>query len=237
MVLSPGYKTAIVNRGIPADKIEVVYNWCDASQENPADAADDDPFSLHGFFNVMYAGNFGPVQALDAVVRAAALLKEKLPAFRMVFIGNGVEEERLKKLVIAEKTTNVIFIPRQPVERIGELLAKADALLIHLRNDPLCRIGVPQKTQAYLAAGKPIIMAVEGDASELVKTAAAGITCQPENPESIAQAIIRLAEMSDAERTEMAENGRCFYRNRLCFAIGSRKMENIFSGVAYAKPS
>lgn len=237
VVLSPGYKTAIVNRGISADKIEVVYNWCDASQENPADAAGDDPFSLHGFFNVMYAGNFGPVQALDAVVRAAALLQEKLPAFRMVFIGNGVEEEKLKKLVIAEKITNVIFIPRQPVERIGEVLAKADALLIHLRNDPLCRIGVPQKTQAYLAAGKPIIMAVEGDASELVKTAAAGIACQPENPESIAQAIIRFAEMSDTERTEMAENGRSFYRNRLCFAIGSRKMEKLFSEVAHGTPA
>lgn len=233
VVLSPGYKQAIMQRGVPADKIEVVYNWCDDSQESAPEGDDDtDPFGLNGYFNVIYAGNLGKVQALDSVIRAADLLKEEFPRLRMVFVGDGVDGERLKKNVDNEKIINVRFIPRQPVARIGSILKKSDALLIHLRDDPLSRIGIPQKTQAYLAAGRPIIMAMRGDAANLLKSAGAGVTCEQENPENIAAAIRILIQMSPEERNIMAVNGRRYYVDNLSFSVGSRQMENILAGVA-----
>lgn len=233
VVLSPGYKQAIMLRGVPDNKIHVIYNWCDVSQESVSEKRDDtDPFDLNGCFNVIYAGNFGGVQALESVIRAAAMLKHELPHVRFVFVGDGVEGERLKKIVAEEQIDNVRFIPRQPVEKIRSILEKADVLLIHLRNDPLCRIGIPQKTQAYLATGKPIIMAVNGDAADLLNRAGAGVTCEQENPASIAEAVRLLFRMSPEERAVMALNGRQFYTENLCYAVGSRKLEKLFLTVA-----
>lgn len=235
VVLSAGYKQAIMQRGVPENKIEVVYNWCDDSQLSVSHQGDDsDPYCLKGYFNVIYAGNLGRVQALDMVIRAAALLQDELPELRMVFVGDGVDAVRLKHIVAEEAVSNVRFIPRQPVERMGEILEKADALLIHLRDDPLCRIGIPQKTQAYLAAGRPIIMAVRGDAASLLKRADAGVICEQENPHSIAATIRLIAEMSPEEREILAVNGKRFYDEKLSFSVGSAQMEKIFAGVVYA---
>jgi glycosyltransferase involved in cell wall biosynthesis len=233
VVLSPGYKQAITLRGVPENKIKVIYNWCDVSQEITTDNQEySDPFDLNGRFNVIYAGNFGGVQALESVIRAAAMLKLELPDVRFVFVGDGVDGDRLKKIVDVENIDNVRFIPRQPVERIRTILDKSDVLIIHLRNDPLCRIGIPQKTQAYLAAGKPIIMAVNGDAADLLNKAKAGVTCEQENPVSIADAVRKLYRMCPEERAVMALNGRRFYAENLCYSVGSSKLEKILLTVA-----
>lgn len=232
VVLSPGYKAAIMLRGVPEDKIQVIYNWCDISQESiTVEHTISDTFDLNGFFTVMYAGNLGQIQALESVVRAAKLLREEIHDVRFVFVGDGIDSERLKSIVVEENIENVRFISRQPVERIGAILDKADVLLIHLRDDPLCRIGIPQKTQAYLAAGKPIIMAVQGDAAELLKNAGAGVTCKPEEPESIANAVRQIYNMSILERQKMASSGRSFYVNNLSYSVGSRKLEKILIDV------
>lgn len=232
VVLSPGYKQALIARGVSAGKVEVVYNWCDDSQRSTteADSGEYDRFGLAGYFNVIYAGNFGRVQALDSVIQAAGLLQGSDPEIQFVFVGDGVEADRLKALVTAAGLRNVKFIPRQPAEKIGAILRQADALLIHLRDDPLCRIGIPQKTQAYLAAGRPIIMAVRGDAADLLRSANAGIICEQENAASIAAAVTKLAAMDPAERDTLAANGQSFYEAHLSFSVGSRQMESILSG-------
>jgi colanic acid biosynthesis glycosyl transferase WcaI len=233
VVLSPGYKRAIMLRGVPENKIHVIYNWCDVSQETvPDKLTNTDYFGLSGYFNVIYAGNFGGLQALESVIRAASILQDELPDLRIVFVGDGVDTERLKNIVETEKIRNVRFIPRQPVESIRVILEKADVLLIHLRNDPLCRIGIPQKTQAYLASGRPIIMAVEGDAADLLKRSGAGVTCEQENPESIAEAMRLLFQMTPEERGVMALKGRRFYVDNLCYAVGSKKLEELLLTVA-----
>jgi len=233
VVLSPGYKTAIMRRGVPEEKIQVIYNWCDVSQESiTVDDSTSDALCLSGIFSVMYAGNLGELQALESVVRAAKILLEEIPEVRFLFVGDGIDSEKLKGIVAEENIDNVRFIPRQPVECIGAILDKADVLLIHLRDDPLCRIGIPQKTQAYLAAGKPIIMAVQGDAADLLKRAGAGVTCEPEKPESIADAVRRIYNMTCLERQEMASNGRRFYVNNLSYSLGSRMLEKILIEVA-----
>jgi glycosyltransferase involved in cell wall biosynthesis len=125
---------------------------------------------------------------------------------------------------------NVRFIPRQPLAVIGVLLAQADTLLIHLRDDPLCRVGIPQKTQAYLAAGRPIIVAVKGDAAALVAEAQAGMACEPEDPASIAAIVQRLYGLPEEERKRMGQNGRTYYDRYLSFAVGSRRMEALLRG-------
>lgn len=127
--------------------------------------------------------------------------------------------------------TNVLFLPRRPMSEIGSILELADALLVHLRDDPLFRVTLPSKTQAYLAVGRPIIMAVLGDAAELVERAGGGIGCSPEDAVSIAAAVERLAEMPLEEREEMGRRGAEFYAKELSISAGTRHFEAVFERV------
>jgi glycosyltransferase involved in cell wall biosynthesis len=231
VVLSPGYKRILAGRSVEASKIEVVYNWCDESKIiTPAVEKTGDPFGLADRFTIVYAGNLGRVQALDAVLEAASLLREEHPDILFVFVGDGIDTERLTEIAASEGLDNVRFIPRQPVSEIGDILEKAGALLIHLRDDPLCRVGIPQKTQAYLAAGRTIIVAVKGDAADMVVEAKAGISCEPEHPESIAAAVRKLHGLTFEEREQMGRNGLTYYKQHLAFSVGVTKMEAVFKG-------
>jgi glycosyltransferase involved in cell wall biosynthesis len=117
------------------------------------------------------------------------------------------------------------------MERMGELYAAADALLVHLKDDPLFRITVPSKTQAYLFVGKPIIMAMRGDAADLIRKAGAGIICEPENAKDIVGAVKNLYNMSTGERRKMGSAGRRFYLDSLSFEKGTSKFEMIMKDI------
>ena len=116
--------------------------------------------------------------------------------------------------------------------RSGDVLACADALLVHLRNDPLFRVTIPSKTQAYMAVGKPILMGVEGDAAELVRKANAGICFHPEDAEGLARATLTLRGMSADARAALGENGRQFYEKELSFSAGVTVFETLFASLA-----
>ena len=114
------------------------------------------------------------------------------------------------------------------METMREIFAMADALIVHLKDDPLFRITIPSKTQAYLHTGKPIIMAMRGDAADLVRDASAGILCESENPRAMMNSIKTLCEMSPIERQEMGEAGHRYYMNHLSYNHGIEKFEKIF---------
>ncbi len=233
VVLSPGYQRALAGRGVSADKIEVVYNWCGESAASmDTEKCENDSFGLADHFSVVYAGNLGKVQALDAVLEAAQMLEVSHPDVLFVLVGDGVDSERLQDLCRQKKIKNVLFIPRQPVSEIDRILQKAQLLLIHLRDDPLCRIGIPQKTQAYFAAGRPILVAVKGETAELVARAKGGVACEPENAASIAHAVTELHRLTPGMREEMGRNGRSYYERNLCFAVGVKRMETVLKGAA-----
>ena len=181
----------------------------------------------------MFAGTMGRAQALDAVLDAARIVGRTAEDVLFAFVGGGVETDRLKAKAAdrASPISNVVFLPRQPMSAMGDVLACADVLLVHLKDDPLFRITIPSKTQAYMAVGKPILIGVEGNAADLVRQADAGLCCRPENPEDIARAVLQLRNMSDAERAVMGANGRQFYEKELSFTTGVTIFEDIFSSL------
>jgi colanic acid biosynthesis glycosyl transferase WcaI len=237
VVLSPGFKRRLLERGVPAAKIDVIYNWCDEPDGGslPAVLPAGEKNALAGRFNVVFAGNMGPAQDLDTVLRAARLVAVSHPAVQFVLVGGGLDTERLKTAVVAEGLANVIFLPRRPPSAIGAVLAAADVLLVHLRDNPLFAITIPSKTQAYLAAGRPVLMAVRGDATDLVREAQAGLTCEPGNAEQLAATVRAFVALPPAQREAMGEAGRCFYREHLALAHGVSKFERILHEVAAAQ--
>lgn len=236
VVISPGMKKTLIERGVPEDKIEVIYNWCDDSliYRGEPDLQLKKQLDMEGKFNVIFAGNMGKAQAMEAVIDAAEIISKKNNRIRFTFIGSGVEVDRLKEKTAKLNLNNVMFYGRKPVSEIGPILRLADVLLVHLRNEPLFKITIPSKTQAYMASGRPVLIAVPGDAADLVVNAKAGLACEPENPQSIAGAVLKLCEMSGAELEDMGKNGREFYERELCFSSAIAKFEKIFQ--KYSRP-
>ena len=230
VVLSPGLKSALVARGVPEEKVHVIYNWCDETSIGPSapDEVLERELGFYGRFNVVFAGTMGRAQGLEAVLRAAQRLQQAEPKIQFVFVGGGIQVEDLRQTATDLRLDNVRFVPRQPASHIGRILALADVLLVHLKDDPLFTITIPSKTQAYMAAGRPILMAVNGDAADLVREAQCGICCQPGNPESIAGAVGRLAATSEGSRRAMGENGRRFYAERLSLEAGVGRFDEVF---------
>ena len=233
-VIAPGMKESLINRGVPANKIDVIYNWCDDALIYRGDKNEKLASSLGmaNKFNIVFAGNIGKAQAMWAVLDAARLLVSDCPDVQFVLIGGGVEVEPLKQKSKDMGLSNVLFLARRPISEIGPILRLADILFVHLKDDPLFRITIPSKTQAYMAMGRPVLMGVKGDAANLVKKANAGLSCEPENPESIAETVRKFNQMSQAERDAMGANAIEFYEKELSFQIAVQKYETIFSSVA-----
>jgi len=231
-VLSPGFKRHLISSGISESKIEVIYNWCEEvgtelSKEDAAQLRQELRFA--GRFNVLFAGTMGKVQALDTVIAAAKILRQKAPEVLFTFMGGGVEMDRLKAL--SAGLPNVQFIPRRSFQEAMAVTKAADAVLVHLRKDPLFSITIPSKAQAYLYAGKPILMGVIGDAAALVRDAHAGVFFEPENPGSLTAAVLELFHMPMLERERMGANGKRYYEEHLSFAEGVRHFEAVFREV------
>jgi len=233
VAITPGFKQKLRERGVPEDKIEVIYNWCDDSQiaSGERDSQLSKDLGMEGRFNIVFAGNMGKAQSLSAVLEAAKIIDPEYPNVQFVFVGSGVEVGSLKDKAAIVKLKNVLFLARRPVSEIGAILSLADVLLVHLKDDPLFRITIPGKTQAYLASGRPILVGIKGDTADLVIKAKAGLSCEPENPRSIAEAVGKFMAISQAELDKMGENGKRFYEQELSFEIGARKYEKIFYSV------
>jgi glycosyltransferase involved in cell wall biosynthesis len=233
VVASPGFKQQLVSRGVPPEKVDVIYNWCDETTIQPT-APDPElaaRLGLSDCFNVMFAGTMGTAQALDSVLESAALCRQSLPNVQFVFVGGGVDRNRLEKKAGGLGLTNVRFLPRQPMSAMGAVLGLADILLVHLKDHPLFSITIPSKTQAYMASGKPVLMAVRGSAAQLVTQSGAGLVCEPENPRSIAETVARFAGMSPEERHHMGEAGKRYYDEQLSLKAGVTKFEALFARI------
>jgi len=213
LVVSSGAKDNLQSKGVPSEKISVARHWVDESIFNqPSDSEAARVRLQYHFadrFVVMFAGNLGIVQGLEAVIRAAELLREEKNVL-FVFVGDGSDKPRVVALTQQLRLTNVLFVDRQPMAAMPAILGSADALLVHLKRSRLAGVSIPTKTLAYLASGRPIIMGVHGAAADLVRRAEAGIVVAPDDPQELARAVLELYRLPLSERMRMGQNGRAF---------------------------
>jgi glycosyltransferase involved in cell wall biosynthesis len=209
LVISPGFRANLLDKGVAADKVCMIPNWAntDAYCPEPPDPLLAESLGLRGCFTVMFAGNVGEAQGLETVLQAAELVKDD-KEFAFAIVGDGVALERLKQSAEEKRLPNVRFLGRYPAVSMPKLYALADVLLVHLKDDPLFRITIPHKILAYLASGKPILVAVNGDAADVVKSAGAGVVCAPEDPPALAAAVRALHALPAEQREAMAARGR-----------------------------
>jgi colanic acid biosynthesis glycosyl transferase WcaI len=233
VVLSPGFKRLLLERGFSDDRVHVIYNWCDEAaffDKHGPWVGHRDP-SFDGRFNILFAGMMNQAQGLDAVIEAAVRIRHSHPRVQFVFIGSGSDAERLKAKATAMSPQNTLFLGRRPPEEAARLFGQADALLVQLRKDPLFRFTIPSKTQAYLAMCKPILAGLEGDAAELVKRPQAGLVYEPENVEAMVGAVDTMVSLTPEQLREMGMRGREFYRNELSMVKGVSHFDKVFHAV------
>lgn len=232
VVLSPGFKRLLLQRGVPERKIDMIYNWADESALMSPVGVVPAAFPTADRFRMVFAGNMGKAQALDSVLDAAAILQARGSRASFVMLGGGVEVSRLKSRTLEMKLGNVVFLPPVPMSEVGTVLSAADVLLVHLRKDPLFEITIPSKTQAYMAVGRPLLMAVNGDAADLVRQAKCGLTAESGNPQALADAVDALAALPADELKMMGENASRFYREALGLQVGAAKFAAVFESLS-----
>jgi glycosyltransferase involved in cell wall biosynthesis len=218
MVNSPGFIDHIQARG--GKDIKLIPNGADSAMFDPQ--ADGAGFrAAHGLENkfvVMYAGAHGLSNDLGVLLEAAQRLREQ-GHIAFAFVGDGKDKPALQIRAAELNLSNVVFIPPVPKAGMAEALAAADACVAILKPIEIYKTVYPNKVFDYLAAGRPIVMAVDGVAREIVEAAGAGRFAQPGNPVSIADVILEFAIYPVAAR-QMGHTGReylekHFDRNKL----------------------
>ena len=206
MVNSPGFTEHVKSRG--ARQVTLIPNGADPLMFDPA--ADGQNFrqahQLGDQFIALYAGAHGMSNDLGVILEAAHALRAT-PGICFVLLGDGKEKPALQQRARELNLTNLRFLPSIPKTAMPQALAAADACIAILKPIPLYATVYPNKVFDYMAAGRPLIMAIDGVARQVVEQAKAGIFCPPGNPARLAEAVRELA--ADPVRArQMGANGR-----------------------------
>ncbi len=196
MVLSQSLKTALINKGVPEEKIKVIYNWIDTEATHPILRNENTLFDEFGIsregFYLTYAGNLGNSQNVDILVDCAEKLKG-YEDINFIIFGSGSEKDKLQKRIEQSNLGNIRLLPLQPVERVGEVYSLGDASFI------ICKKGVgvgafPSKAVSIMATATPIIASFddESDLCDTIRDNEIGICAGAENVEAAVDAVLKL---------------------------------------------
>jgi glycosyltransferase involved in cell wall biosynthesis len=223
---SPGFIQHIQAQG--ARQVELVPNGADLRMF--ASGASGNNFrqqhGLEGKFIVLYAGAHGMSNDLGVLLDTALLL-EDCPAVAMVLLGDGKEKAALQARSTSMGLKNIHFIEPIPKSEIGGVLAAADACVAILKPIPLYATVYPNKVFDYMAAGKPVILAIGGVIKDVIEKAGAGIPVQPGSPEAIAQAVRTLVH-DPSQGVQMGQQGRQYLKEHFDRPILAKKLSFLF---------
>ena len=238
IVNSPGFTAHLLERGAAADKLSLIPNGVDPAMFDPA--ADGAAFrrthDLSDRFVALYAGAHGLSNDLGVVVAAAELLRNDA-GVAFVFVGDGKEKPGLVRQAQRLGLANVKFLPPVAKEEIPEVLAAADCGLAILQPLPLYATTYPNKVFDYMAAGRPVVLAIDGVIRKVVEEERAGIAVPPGDASALAEAVRRLAA-DRGEARRMGERGRRAVEQRFDRREQGLLLEATFRRVAaQGKPS
>ncbi|MCX6039175.1 MAG: glycosyltransferase family 4 protein [Chloroflexi bacterium] len=241
MVNSPGYVAHVTERG--ARCVELVPNGADPEMFDPTNGglAFRSANHLEDRFVVLYAGAHGLSNDLGVVLEAAKMLPRKgtgtsqdviaTSEITVIFLGDGKEKPALQEQAIGMGLTNVLFLPPVPKTEMAEALAGADACLAILKPLEEYKTTYPNKVFDYMAAGRPVALAIDGVIREVVEAAGCGIFAKPGNPSALAKAIKTLA--ADPERSrKMGLAGRKYLEEHFSRAVIAEKLLEVLKSIS-----
>lgn len=195
VAVTAAFKSELVKKyHVPEYKIEIIENGIETDIFYPMQDLQSVRKKL-GFDNkfvVSYIGTIGYAHGLDIVVKAAKILKEKIPDLCFVLLGEGAQKNQLKAKINDERLTNVLILDQVLRDSIPPFINASDVCFVSLRKAELFKTVIPSKMLEFMACGKPLILAVDGQARKILEDAEAGIYIEPENYEDLVNAVIKM---------------------------------------------
>ena len=230
IAISNDIKRSMVVRGVPAEKIEVVYNWVDEKTVQPVAKEDNPLFEEFGLdrskFTIVYAGNLGNAQNIGIVLDGA----KELPEVQFAVFGSGGLENEVRKRISDEGLTNVHLNPLQPVERVKNVYSLGDACIVSCK-EGLGGSAMPSKSWSIMSCGRPVVASFdEGELKEILENNICGVFSHAGNVKEFVAAIKQLT--TNREKCEkMGKNARQFILNNLTKEVGAKKYVDIIKSV------
>lgn len=226
LVSSKAFIESVRDKGCPAEDIVYFPNWTE-NEYGGAESETADVPELPTGFRVVFAGNIGRAQDFGTILRAAERLR-KYSDIHWVIIGDGSEMAWVAGQV-ADKGLgdNFHLFGRYPPECMPAFFDQADALLVSLKSELIFYLTLPGKIQSYMACGKPIVAALDGEGARLIQEAGAGLVCPAENPEMLAETVLNMYHMPAAKRRQMGEAGQRYCAEHFDRNLLLAKLENL----------
>lgn len=229
IVISEDFKRNIMAKGVPEEKIVVVYNWVDEEAVKHVSRENNVLFDRYGLdrskFYVTYSGNIGLTQNMDMLLEVAKEL-ETNPDIQFVLIGEGAYKKRVQEIIAEKNICNVTLLPFQPYEDISHVFSLGDMGLV-ISKPGVGENSVPSKTWSILSASRPVLANFdENELKTIVAENKCGIFTKAGDKESFKQAILRLYENREL-CVEMGRNGREFIMKNLTRAVGTQKYVDV----------
>lgn len=166
---------------------------------------------LEAPFSILFAGNIGAAQAVEVILEAATILKDQTD-IQFVILGDGSRRDWMINEAKNRGLKNLHLPGKFPVEDMPVYMQKASSLLVTLSDKEIFSKTIPNKVQAYMASGRPILASMNGEAARVITNSGSGIAVQAENGVELANAICKLYNMNAVERNEMGENGKKYFK-------------------------
>ena len=230
IVISEDFKKNLLEKGVPEEKIEVVYNWIDEKAVVPIKREENSLFDELDIprdkFNVVYAGNFGHAQNIEIIIKAADRLKDN-PNINFILFGTGGLKEKYVDMASSLGLNNVKFFPLQPYDKVSHVYSLADIGIVS------CKKGIghgamPSKTWSILSAGTPVVANYDKgtDIESILTNNQIGLFSDADDIDSFVEAILHMQQNPEL-CAEMGRKGRSFIEHNLTKSIGTSKIVGV----------
>jgi len=212
VVVTPAFREHLLrNWGVPQEKISIVQNGVETALFTPQAGAGElrRKLGTDRKFVVSYIGTLGLAHGLDSLIAAAENLQSVAPEVQFMLVGEGADRERILSLAQSKKLTNLLFVSQQPRETIPAYISASDACVVMLRRSEIFETVIPTKMLEFMSCGRPVILAVRGQSERLLERSGGGLCIEPDNPQALCSAIVRLHEQPSFGE-ELGRNGRSY---------------------------
>lgn len=234
IVISEDFKKNIMAKGVPEEKIVVVYNWVDQNAVVNVERENNKLFDKYNLdrskFYIEYSGNIGLSQNMDMLLEVMEDLQDNYPDINLVLVGEGAYKAQVEKIVVDKKLNNVVMLPFQPYEDISYVFSLGDAGLV-ISKPGTGAASVPSKTWSIMSASRPVLANFdENELKDILAGNECGIFTKAGDKEAFKQSIITLYENRELCK-QYGKNGRQFVMDNLTREVGSQKYVDVIKSV------
>ena len=234
IVISEDFKKNIMAKGVPEEKIVVVYNWVDQNAVIDVPRERNKLFDKYGLdrskFYIEYSGNIGLTQNMDMLLEVMEELQTSYPDICLALVGEGAYKEQVEKIVADKQLKNVVMLPFQPYEDISHVFSLGDAGLV-ISKPGVGANSVPSKTWSIMSASRPVLANFdENELKDILAGNECGIFTKAGDKEAFKQSVITLYENRELCK-EYGKNGRQFVMDNLTRELGTQKYVDVIKEV------